>query len=74
MEAGAPNATGWWKGSIAPGCGGIVTMENYVQDGYGQFMYAEPKYTIDLSRASSVYGSSNTITPLSVKTKWFIKY
>lgn len=25
-------------------------------------------------RSNTIYGSSNTITPLSVKVKWFVKY
>lgn len=31
-------------------------------------------FNIDASHSSSIYGSSTTVTPLSLKTKFFIKY
>ena len=31
-------------------------------------------YYVDLSRSNNIFGKSNTVTPLSRSTKFFIKY
>lgn len=42
--------------------------------GGGSSGYTKSNLFIDASRQSSVYGSSNTVTPLSLTTHWFIKH
>lgn len=75
MEAGLPNVTGWWKGSIGGTSGGCVYVTpNYTQDGYGSFVYSEPRYNISLNTGNKLYGSSNTVTPLSRKVIYLIHY
>lgn len=53
------------------GCFYGVWHDNY---GGGSQGYSKSNVYINASRQSSVYGSSNTVTPLSLSTHWFIKH
>ena len=77
MEAGLPNITGK--------CG-FLGLTSYSTIG-GAFTKTETSATgaftagdtkslgvFDASRSNTTYGSSETVTPLSLSTKFFIKY
>lgn len=79
MEAGLPNITGYFGGTV---CLGFLRAGAFGHFGEDRGIYgnisATPgyvsSYDFDASRSSSVYGSSNTVTPLSESCFFCIKF
>ena len=79
VEAGICNATGG-LGTLFHGLYGTsgmcyTTGWNHSYAGIAQGNgsgYSD--YYVDLSRSNNIFGKSNTVTPLSRSTKFFIKY
>lgn len=77
MEAGAPSITGTYK--IDYVYKGVGTGCMYNRSGTRQINATLGANTnglicIDASRSSSVYGNSNTVTPLSLTSTFLIRY
>ena len=88
MKAGLPDASGYFNARCYPnndsasmlfGHSGVFysqTVENSAHA--GQATGASTIYSrstiFSLARTSTIYGSSATVTPLSLSTKFFIKY
>lgn len=87
MKAGAPNISGEFtpgqgdEGGIAnfasrtakvSGCFSMGTSISFqvLTETDGRWIGAPLRF----SAKSNIYGNSTTITPLSMKTKWFVKY
>ena len=77
--AGIPNITGNFGGVVCIGCeyGGAFGKYGDDRGIYGE-KNATPGFTSHYdfyaSRSSSIYGSSNTVTPISLSTKFIISY
>lgn len=78
MEAGAPAIIGTWHNSTErtnwfepTGC---VTRTSLGSDGVAGAGGWFDRMTINASRSSSIYGASNTVTPLSLACLTCIKY
>ena len=83
MEAGLPNINGWatgYQNSLLNG-GGAITYSSSgnghdskwrqsLQSGGGNYC----AININASKSSSIYGSSTTVIPLSLTSKFYIKY
>ena len=74
-----PNITGTWTGAeqfTVPqkGTGAIkwVNAGGGYSGGYGGAQGSG--FNFDASRSNTTYGKSTTVTPLSLSTKFFIKY
>ena len=78
MEAGLPNITGTvWRSrnnSYASIGGAFYYEMVYDADGTGGSAPTPVMVHMDASRSNSIYGSSSTITPLSLSTKLILKY
>lgn len=80
VEAGIVNATGyaWVRGpefDVSGSSGGLYT--SAAPDNYGRnHATGQPstRFNLDLSRSNSLYGNSNTVTPLSRRTVFLIRY
>lgn len=77
--AGLPNITGEAKAPYRSVWGGLPTGAFYTvpnQQNALDTIEVKPMSPIafDASRCSTIYGSSATVTPLSLSTKFFIKY
>ena len=77
--AGLPNITGEAKAPYRSVWGGLPTGAFYMVPNNQNALdtiEAKPMSPIafDASRCSTIYGSSTTVTPLSLSTKFFIKY
>lgn len=73
MEAGLPNITG----TVGLVVKDIQTDAFYsVREGTRPGGETNPYYRaqMDASRSNSIYGNSDTVTPESLSTKFFIKY
>lgn len=80
MEAGAPAIRGTYdrcpyeeRNYYAPS-GALYACGSSMEVGGVTSFTNNLGFGIDASRSSSIYGASTTITPLSLKTTWFIKY
>lgn len=78
MEAGLPNAIGWFKHTTAwavAGTGVFYPSTAGVNgNSGGNYNDVNGGCNLNLSRASSVYGKSDKVTPESLKAIMFIKY
>lgn len=79
MGAGLPNITGGFTLfqmlSLDTASGAFrVTKGNSPYGSRVQGSHSDETFTLDASRSSSIYGNSDTVTPLSLSTKFFIKY
>lgn len=74
MEESLPNIAGYidaFVGSVAnTGVFSQYKRTTNAQGGSSQKMGVD----FDASRCSTIYGNSDTVTPLSLSTKFFIKY
>ena len=80
MVAGCPNITGGWDDQNAgnraiPKWGAFSgsTGESW-GTAWGSNAGTVSVVRFDASKSSSIYGKSSTVTPLSLSTKFFIKY
>lgn len=76
MEAGIVNITGGWNGNgdgIAT-LGAFYTSERLNSRGYNGGINAGYGIRFSASRVSSIYGNSNTVTPLSRRTQFLLRY
>ena len=79
--AGCPNITGSVRGGDTTSSGGTgasgcfrgteANVEHYATSSSGSKIIT---INFNASHSNSIYGSSTTVTPLSLKTKFFIKY
>lgn len=79
MEAGLPGITGEAKTAYRTVWGGAPTGAFYViKDTQSAFDAKETQgqdpIAFDASRCSTIYGKSSTVTPISRKCRYFIKY
>ena len=80
MEAGLPNIMGRFVASsrinnfLADGAFYDSLDSPSHRDGTESNVYGLGAYYFDASRSSSVYGNSNTVTPLSKSTLYILKY
>ena len=65
-EAGLPNITGSWTNELGNGFTGAFSSSQISSFGLGGGGYAKNSITMDASRCSGIYGSSNTVLPASV--------
>lgn len=81
IEAGLPNIGGQF-GNItsgkpeypwAEGAFNVAKQFRGHQNGGAQWMYCSD-FDFNASRSSSIYGSSTTVTPLSITTSFLMKY
>ena len=77
MSAGLPNITGHFAsatGKIYSTDGAFTTNGTVKGQLNGSYNGSLGKGYLDASRSSSIYGNSDTVTPKSLSTKFFIKY
>lgn len=79
MVAGLPNATGACSRWLVLGGSSSGALPDTRTTGYdwgfgnqGNNTYMQLK--LDLSKSNGIYGKSSTVTPLSRKCRFFIKY
>lgn len=76
MEAGIVNITGGWNGNGD----GITTLGAFYisgrlnSRGYNAGINAGYGIRFSASRVSSIYGNSNTVTPLSRRVRFLIRF
>ena len=77
---GLPNITGLFNYGQIDGGGGFGASGAFTATrlntgtGYGNNRFGCPQISFNASRSSTVYGSSSTVTPLSLTTKLILKY
>ena len=85
VGAGLPNVTGEWSSSRPTelfncasnkhsGCSTCSTTKNTTTSQTASGAHKTQQMGIDLSLANPCYGSSNTVTPKSLKAVFIIKY
>lgn len=87
MEAGLPDAIGYMKirpmtvedvsaaeGAFVSSIAGGSETPGLRVDGNAFGPQGGGHYYMSLADSNPVYGSTETVVPLSLKTKWFIKY
>ena len=78
MEAGLPNITGnfmaygYRSGNTGGAFSSSVQAENQLTLGTGEGAFVG--FMLNASRSSSIYGNSDTVTPLSISSIFVIKY
>lgn len=83
MKAGIVNITGrtgydmashWLNGAQANPSGPFYSQSPKIRCMHPQTCESELSLSFDASRVNSIYGGSNTVTPLSRRTVFLVKY
>ena len=76
VKAGLPNITGGigWVWSWTGDAWGAFYLSNSANSPQGSGMNLGRDFNFNASRSSSIYGSSSTVTPSSLKVGFYISY